>query len=517
MKRRSCLPLIWLMVSALAAITGRAELVLTNYTAANPLKVLPSGDSITDDTVYNGAWRYYLEKLLETNGYTFTNIGRWQSTPFIGFTQIDHEGMDGAVIAAPGVSGPTHGYPLTSNYAQLTLSDALTNLTPDLVLIDLGVNDMGHGRDPYQVATNDLSTLLDMIFSNLPAAHIIVSKPTTISYSTILTPPYYTYRTNMLIFCDAVQAMAAARRAQGQNVFVADLFSTITNTSMLNSDGTHPNTTGLAAIANEFMFRIAAITARPNSVMTPFIFGGSVWKYSDQGLDLGTNWSQPNFDDSAWSQGAGRLGYNVVGITTTVGYGTNSANKYITTYFRNRFVVPGGVSYTNLSVRLNYGDGAVVWLNGQELYRVNLPAGSITNQTLATKSVNDVMDDSNFYYPTNVPIASLPAGTNVIAVEIHKYSASASGITGGVTFDLELFGQGVYAPSPTLSLMSASGGLQLAWPTNFAEFSLQSATNLSSAGTWQTVPGPYPLSNNSFEVSIPTNAASAQFFRLINP
>src|SRR3984957_2092885 len=203
MKRRSCLPLIWLMVNILAVVTARAELALTNYTAAHPLKVLASGDSITDDSVVNGAWRSYLEKLLVTNGYAFTHLGRWASVPYTGFTQVHHEGMDGAVIAAPGVSGPTHGYPLTNNYAQLTLADALTNATPDLVLIDLGVNDMGHGRDPHQVATNDLSALLDMIFAKLPAAHIIISKPTSISQANILTPPYYTYKTNMFIFCDA--------------------------------------------------------------------------------------------------------------------------------------------------------------------------------------------------------------------------------------------------------------------------------------------------------------------------
>lgn len=501
------------MLGVLAAVTARAQLVLTNYTAAHPLKMLESGDSITDDTVTNGAWRAYLEKLLLTNGYAFTNLGRWASTPASGFAQVHHEGMDGAVIAAPGVSGPTHGYPLTSNYALLTLADALTNAAPDLVLVDLGVNDMGHGRDPHQVATNDLSALLDLIFTELPAAHVIISKPTTISYSTLLTPPYDTYGTNMYIFCDAVQALAAARRAQGQNVFVADLFSAVNGTTMLNSDETHPNGAGLAAIANEMMFRIAAITVRTDSVATPFILGGSVWKYSDQGLDLGTNWSQPGFDDSTWSQGAGRLGYNVTGQTTTVGYGPSSTNKYITTYFRHEFVVPGGIAYTNLSVRLNREDGAVVWLNGQELYRVNLPTGPITYQTHATAVINGNGDQANTYYPTTVPITALGAGTNVIAVEIHKYGPTLASLT----FDLELFGNGVYAPVPALACTAVAGGWQLAWPTNSAGFSLQTATNLSAAGAWQTVPGPYPLGNGSFEVSLPTNAASAQFFRLIQP
>jgi lysophospholipase L1-like esterase len=510
MKRRSCFPLIWLMLSALAAVTAHAQLTLSNYTSAHPLKILESGDSITDDTVTNGAWRSYLQGLLVTNGYIFTNLGRWASTPSAGFTQVHHEGMDGAVIVAPGESGPTHGYPLTSNYAQLTLADALTNITPDLILIDLGVNDMGHGRDPYQTATNGLSALLDMVFAKLPAAYVIVSRPTTITYSTILTPPYDTYRTNMLIFCGAVQAMAAARRAQGQNLFVADLFSVIKDFRMLNGDGTHPNAPGLQAIANEMMFRIAAITTRPDKVMTPFILGGSTWKYSDQGLDLGTNWSQPDYDDSMWFQGGGRLGYNIIGITTTLNYGTNSTNENITTYFRNKFIVPNGVSYTNLVLRLNYADGADVWLNGQELYRVNLPTGITTNQTQATTLANDLADSSNDYISTNLPITSLPAGTNTIAVEIHKYSPS----TGGISFDLELFGQGVYTPPPTLSFASVAGSLQLAWPTNSAAYSLQTATNLWSTA-WQNVPGPYSQSNGSFEISVPINTSSAQFFRLI--
>ncbi len=502
------------MVCMLAAITTRAELMLTNYTAAHPLKVLAIGDSITDDTVTNGAWRGALQNLLFANGYAFTNLGRWASLAVPGFVQVHHEGMDGSVIAPPGLSGPTHGYSAANNYSLLTVSNALTNATPDLVLIDMGVNDMGRGRDPHYVATNDLSALLDLIFSRLPSAHIIVSKPTTISFSSILTPPYKTYRTNMYTFCDGVQAVAAARRARGQNVFVADLFSALTSASLFNSDGTHPTPPGLADIASEMMFRIAAITARTDSVMTPFILGGSTWTYSDQGLDLGTNWSQPDFDDTAWSQGAGRLGYsNIIGVTSTVGYGPDPANKYVTTYFRHAFVVPGNVSYTNLSVRLNRVDGAVVWLNGQELYRVNLPTGPINYQTLATTSISENADNPYFYYPTNLPITSLPAGTNVVAVEIHRFSPLTAA---GITFDLELFGNGVSLPPPTLSFNPTPGALQLAWPTNYATFSLQTTSNLPSGGAWQIVPGPYPVSNNSFEVSIPTSAGSG-FFRLVQP
>lgn len=509
---RPGLPLLWLMVCALAGVTARAELSLTNYTVAHPLKVLPIGDSITDDVVTNGAWRAYLQNLLASNGYAFTNLGRWSSIPMGAFTQIHHEGIDGQVIAAPGVFGPAHGYSQTNNYALLTVADALASgENPDLVLIDLGVNDMGRGRDPHQTATNDLSALLDLVFSNLPSAHVIVSKPTSITFSSISSPPYDTYFTNMYTFCDGVQAVAAARRARGQNVFVADLFSAVHSPTMLNSDGTHPNAAGLAALAGEMMFRIASVTSRTDSVVTPFVPSGSVWKYNDQGPDLGTNWSQTNYDDSAWSQGSGRLGYNTIGITTTVGFGPVSTNKYITTYFRHTFAVPYGVSYTNLNLRLNFADGAAVWLNGQALYRVNLPAGTINYQTHATQFTNEINDASNTYFPTNLPIASLPVGTNVIAVEIHKFSPGAANLT----FDLELFGQGVYLPPPTLSVTATPSEVRLSWPTNYTGFGLQTVSNLSSGGAWQQLPGPYPVNDNSYEVSVFIHSNTAQFFRLM--
>ncbi len=144
-----------LVFALLLTVTARANLTLTNYTAAHPLKVLAIGDSITDDSVTNGAWRAYLEPLLVANGYSFTNLGRWTSVPQPGFTRVNHEGMDGSVIAAPGLSGPTHGYAAASNYSLLTVADAFNSLsgtTPDLVLIDMGVNDMGRGRNPYYVA-----------------------------------------------------------------------------------------------------------------------------------------------------------------------------------------------------------------------------------------------------------------------------------------------------------------------------------------------------------------------------
>ena len=70
----------------------------------------------------------------------------------------------------------------------------------------------------------------------------------------------------------------------------------------MKSDGTHPNTTASAPWPTSSSTSIAAITVQTDRVVAPFIDGGSNWKYSDQGLDLGTNWAQPQYDDSAWAE-----------------------------------------------------------------------------------------------------------------------------------------------------------------------------------------------------------------------
>ena len=220
-----------------ALMSARGELVLANFSAANPIKIMAVGDSITDDGVFNGAWRLYLQPLLEANGYPFTFVGRNQSMPSGNFTKTNHEGYSGAVIAPPGVLNyAVHGYAGTNVYLQKIVADALTNATPDLVLVMIGVNDIGRGRDPYQVATNDMPNLLDLVFSNAPNANVILAKVTSLygaSLPALTTPPT---ATNISTYNAALQAMVNQRRALGQKVSLADMFSVVDIDTMFTSD-----------------------------------------------------------------------------------------------------------------------------------------------------------------------------------------------------------------------------------------------------------------------------------------
>jgi hypothetical protein len=503
----SFLPIQGLMALVLVALVSplQGQIILTNYDSAHPLKVMAIGDSITDDCSYNGAWRQYLQPLLRTNGYSFTFIGRQVSSPVPNFTERRHEGYCGAVIAPPGLlSYSVHGYPGNQVYLLKIISDALTNFTPDVVLIVMGANDIGRGRNPFYVATNDMPQLLDLIFSNAPAANIILTKTTTLRDAAL---GYATNASNVSIYNAAIQAMVRERAATGQQVSFADMFSVVDYASMFNSDHLHPNPVGLNAMAKEFLTRMQLITVRSNPVVAALVPAGSIWKYSDTGQDLGTNWVRFDFDDSGWSSGNARLGYGDAEAFTTISYGTNLTQKHLTTYFRYAFEVPQGIAFTNLNFRTAFQDGVVVWLNGQEVFRANLPSGPISYTNQALKRV--VGGASYIFSPTNLVVPFLPAATNLLSVELHLNSP----VMPSAGFDMELLATGYPISTPSLSVKGLSNQIQLRWlAANGISYSLFSTTNLANAN-WVAETAPVQTNGAECVVTVLPDGNS-RFFRL---
>ncbi|MEX1104673.1 MAG: alkaline phosphatase PhoX, partial [Ilumatobacteraceae bacterium] len=172
-------------------------------------------------------------------------------------------------------------------------------------------------------------------------------------------------------------------------------------------------------------FRTAV--AQPTVVTDTLVAAGSIWRYHDEGLDLGSAWRAAGYDASAWKQGVGPLGYG--DPVATVINGGALATKPITAYFRTSFT--GSSSHTNLSLRLRRDDGAVVYLNGVEVARSNMPAGIITASTLASSSINDGAETTIHVIPVS---ASLVTGTNVLAVEVHQFQTASSDLTFDLSF-----------------------------------------------------------------------------------
>ena len=133
----------------------------------------------------------------------------------------------------------------------------------------------------------------------------------------------------------------------------------------------------------------------------PLISTGAVWRYLDNGTDQGTAWRALSFNDELWAAGPAELGFGDGGEATT------NASGFITYYYRQTFNVADASSITNLRARLKRDDGAVIYLNGTEVFRSNMPTGEIT---AATSAAGTAADDGLQFFPASVPAASLVTG-----------------------------------------------------------------------------------------------------------
>ncbi len=148
---------------------------------------------------------------------------------------------------------------------------------------------------------------------------------------------------------------------------------------------------------------------------------GSSWLYSDGSTIPTTNWYSKTYNDASWKTGNAQLGYGGKGEVTTIGYGGNANSKYTTAYFRKTFSITNLTAKSNFVLTAFVDDGAVIYINGTELSRANMPTGTIDFSTFAT-----TYSSNGTTYTFSVPASMLTEGNNVIAVEVHQNAANSS-------------------------------------------------------------------------------------------
>ena len=193
-------------------------------------------------------------------------------------------------------------------------------------------------------------------------------------------------------------------------------------------DGTDPRLPGGAISPNAIFINGATVTDE-------LISKESVWKYLDDGSDQGTDWRLPDFDDSSWEQGRAELGYgdgSKGAEGTILSYGSVGSDKHETTYFRRTFKVSEVAEIIDIRLGLRRDDGAVVYLNGKEIWRSAMPEGEILFDTLANEGAGG-SEESTFYLNEDVSPQLLLDGENIIAVEVHQVARTSSDIS----FDFE--------------------------------------------------------------------------------
>ena len=178
----------------------------------------------------------------------------------------------------------------------------------------------------------------------------------------------------------------------------------------------------------------------PQSVNVELVARGSEWRFLDGGDVPPDAWIQPDFDDASWKKGPARLGYGNDGEKTTISFGGDANKKALSYFFRHGFEVDAKRRYSDLEISLVADDGAVVFLNGKEVGRVNMPDGEIKADTKAPKGGEETK-----YHTLAIGTEHLRSGRNVIAVRVHQTNETSS----DVGFDLEFRGK-TFDRSPEL-------------------------------------------------------------------
>jgi len=174
------------------------------------------------------------------------------------------------------------------------------------------------------------------------------------------------------------------------------------------------------------------------------------WKYLASATDpaLGTAWYQYSYPaGDAWLSGAGLLyleGNGNVTPRNTLLPGVTSTKPYSTYYFRTHFTFAGTPNdVTSLTLKTQVDDGAVLYLNGVDLYRVRMAAGTVTYTTLTENGAQPPTGDATTVETWTVTMtpalkAALKNGDNVLSSEVHQCATSSTDIVWGCTLDANI-------------------------------------------------------------------------------
>ncbi|HXJ55470.1 MAG TPA: lamin tail domain-containing protein [Verrucomicrobiae bacterium] len=220
----------------------------------------------------------------------------------------------------------------------------------------------------------------------------------------------------------------------------------------------------------------------------------NLWRYHAEGVDLGTSWRAPGYDDSSWPASnavfyAPTNFFVLPAPKNTFLPVTNSlGERIITFYFRTQFQFQGETNGLRLGLNPIVDDGAVFYLNGVEVYRLAMPAvpAAIVYGSLATSNVGV----PGFSGPLLIPSTSLVQGLNTLAVEVHQVAAISSDMDFGTEllawYELTPFVPFRESPESWIELYNRS-----THPVNLAGWRLDEGIDFRFASGQSIGPGGY--------------------------
>jgi hypothetical protein len=151
---------------------------------------------------------------------------------------------------------------------------------------------------------------------------------------------------------------------------------------------------------------------------------GQSVKYLVPSSTVPTAWTAEGFDDSAWTDGISGIGYEDDDDNTIIG-------AAYSVYVRYRFSISDLSVIESLILDMDFDDGFVAYLNGDEIARDNLgnAYSATTWNQLADGAIEELPPGSYRYFLTEEDVSKLVNGENILCIEVHNQSFGSSDLS----------------------------------------------------------------------------------------
>jgi WD40 repeat protein len=151
---------------------------------------------------------------------------------------------------------------------------------------------------------------------------------------------------------------------------------------------------------------------------------GESWRFHKGSSAPPAEWAKLEFDDSGWASGKSGFGYSssaeeLASVATRL---DDMAGQYLSLYIRRAFDVDDPAAVTELSLRVIYDDGFVVYLNGDEVGRTNVEGSPPAN----TATAGNAVEPQETVLDLKGQLAKLKKGKNVLAIQGHNANTGSS-------------------------------------------------------------------------------------------
>jgi hypothetical protein len=222
---------------------------------------------------------------------------------------------------------------------------------------------------------------------------------------------------------------------------------------------------------------------------------GDEWLYRKGTSALPSAWISVGFDDSTWLAGNTGIGYGDDDEATIL---SDMQGNYATVYTRKVINYDGSFNINSLALEMDYDDGFVAYINGQEVARANMPVGQPSFDTLASggrESGTAVLFNLDGF------ISLIGIGDNVLAIEIHNDSLTSSDLSFLPSLLVNM--EELPPPTPTVTLSANPASVVMDGSTTL-NWNSTNSTGCTASGDWS---GSMPTSGSQTINSLTTNSS----------